>query len=513
MRHLDKLYRAAIIGALLVGMVAIAAPAATQSDECLRVAGVEAGGELLNLDPINQPNTQNSIMVGVVYNRLMDLNSDFVTSPELAESWESNEDATVWTFHLRDDVTFHSGKPFTAADVVYTFQRLIDPEAGSEAAATLAFLNSDGIVAVDDHTVEFRLDEPVVELPVLITTKNTWIVPEGATGDTLNLTPDGTGPYTPVDFDPAVEPYHFEKNANYWEGGLPIMPCVDFVAIQEATTMSAALLSGEIDVAQQVDFTIIPALQGNPDVNLIPTGPATSMVMGMWVDTEPFEDNRVRQALKMVVDRQQIVDTVLLGFGVVGDDNPIPPTSPFAWRSEVPARDVEGAMALLEEAGFGPDNPLTVDLYMSEYIPGATALGQLYAQQAADAGIVVNVIVGPASDHWDNVWLKFPFVGSGWLARPPGEALAIAYRSNAAYPETHWYRDDYDALLDSANTEPDPETRATLYQQAAQMLTEEGGAIIPAFQQIVAGVRVECEGYQPHVQLSRVDLRRVSCAR
>jgi peptide/nickel transport system substrate-binding protein len=510
---LNRLHRIGIVFVLLAGLVAVAAPAATQSEECLRVAGVEAGGELLNLDPINQPNTQNSIMVGVVYNRLMDLDSDFVPHPELAESWESNEDATVWTFHLRDDVTFHSGKPFTAADVVYTYQRLIDPESGSEAAATLAFLNPDGIVAVDDHTVEFRLDAPVVELPVLITTKNTWIVPEGADGDTLRLTPDGTGPYIPVDFDPAVEPYRFDQNPNYWEEGLPIMPCVEFVAIQEATTMSAALLSGEIDLAQQVDFSIIPALQGNPDVNLIPTGPATSMVLAMWVDTPPFDDVRVRQALKMVVDRQQIVDTVLLGFGVIGDDNPIPPTSPFAWRSEVPPRDVEGAMALLEEAGYGPDNPLQVDLYMSEYIPGATALGQLYAQQAAEAGIEVNVIVGPASDHWDNVWLKFPFVGSGWLARPPGEALAIAYRSNAQYPETHWFREDYDALLDAANTEPDPETRAGLYRQAAQMLTEEGGAIIPVFQQIVAGVRAECEGYQPHVQLSRVDVRRVSCER
>ena len=117
MVRIKKLHVILLALVVLASLVVMATPAASQSDECLRVAGVEAGGELLNLDPINQPNTQNSIMVGVVYNRLMDLDSDFVTSPELAESWESNEDATVWTFHLRDDVTFHSGKPFTAADV------------------------------------------------------------------------------------------------------------------------------------------------------------------------------------------------------------------------------------------------------------------------------------------------------------------------------------------------------------------------------------------------------------
>lgn len=501
-----------LIVALLVAVMPTSAKPAYQAD-CIRVAGVEKGGELLNLDPINQPNTQNSIMVGMVYNRLMDVDSNFQVRPELAESWTSNEDATEWTFTLRQGVKWHDGKDFTANDVVYTFKRLIDPANGSEAAATLAFLNPGGIEAVDDHTVKFSLDAPVVELPLLITTKNTWIVPDGATGDTLRLTPVGTGPFVAVDFDPASEPYRFEKNANYWEEGLPLSECFEFVAIQEAATMSAALLSGEIDIAQQVDFSIIPALQNVPNVELIATGPATSMVLAMWVDTPPFDDVRVRTAIKMGLDREEIINTVLLGYGVIGDDNPIPPTSPFAWRSEAQQQDVDGAKALLAEAGYTDDNPLKIDFYTSEYIPGATALGQVFKEQMAEIGVEVNLIIGPASDHWDNVWLKQPFVGSGWLARPPGEALAIAYRSNAQYPETHWYRDDYDQILDAANTEPDPEKRADLYRQAAQMLTEEGGAIIPAFQQIVAAVSANCEGYQPHVQLSRMDMRRVTCER
>ena len=502
-----------LIISLLVAVSPILADSAQQSAECVRVAGVEAGGELLNLDPINQPNSQNSILVGVVYNRLLDLTSDFEVLPELAVSWESNDDATEWTFNLQEGITWHDGSPLTANDVVYTYKRLIDPEAGSEAAATLAFLNADGITAEDDLTVKFTLDAPVVELPVLITTKNTWIVQDGATGDTLERTPIGTGPFTPVAFDPANEPYRFDRNPDYWEDGLPLAECVEFVAIQEAATMSAALLSGEIDIAQQLDFTIIPALQNNPDLELIPTGAATSVVLAMWVDTAPFDDNNVRQALKMVIDRQEMVDTALLGYGVVGDDNPIPPTSPFAWRSEAPAQDIDGARALLEEAGFNEDNPLQIDFYTAEYIPGATTVAQVFKEQAAEAGVDVNLIIGPASEHWDNVWLTQSFVGSGWLMRPPGEGLAIAYRSNSEFPETHWFRDDFDELLDGANTEPDPEARAALYQQAAQLLSEEGGAIIPVFQQIVAAVNAECTGYQPHVQLSRVDLRRVSCER
>jgi peptide/nickel transport system substrate-binding protein len=488
---------------------------AEEARECVKIAGVEASGEKLNLDPINQPSTENSIMVGAVYNRLMDLDDNFQVHPELAEAWESNPEGTEWTFHLRQGVKFHDGKEFTAADVAYTFKRLIDPASGSEAAATLAFLNPDGIIAADDYTVKFVLDKPVVELPVLITTKNTWIVPDRATGEQLRLKAVGTGPFMPVDFDPAAQPHLFVKNPSYWEAGLPKAECLEFFTIQEATTRNAALLSGEVDLVQSVDYATLPTLQGNPDIEIMPTGPGTSMVLAMWVDTAPFDDVRVRQALKKVIDRQAMLDTVLLGYGAIGDDNPVPPTHPCAWRSEVPARDVEGAKALLAEAGYGPAGtlrvPLKIDFYGGEYIPGATAMAQLFKEQAAEAGIEVNLIIGPAAEHWDNVWLKQSFVGSGWLARHPGEGLAIAYRSNAQYPETHWFRDDFDAILDAANTEPDAEKRCGLYKGASKMLAEEGGAIIPLFQSVVAAMRTECEGYQPRIRLDRVDLRNITC--
>jgi peptide/nickel transport system substrate-binding protein len=494
-------------------------PAATEApaagefdlDQCVKVANVEVSGEKLNLDPMNQPSTENSIMVEQVYNRLLDMDSNFVVHPELAESWESNADGTEWTFKLVQGVKWHDGTELTAKDVVYTFKRLIDPEIGSEAAASLAFLNSDGITAEDDYTVKFKLDKPVVELPVLITSKNTYIVQDGATPDTLNYNPIGTGPFIPVDFEPNAQPHVFVKNPNYWEAGLPASECVAFYAIQEPTTRNAALLSGEVDLVQLVDYATLPTLQNNPDVQLMNTEAATSYVLAAWVDTPPFDKLEVRQALKKVIDRQAMLDTVLLGYGIIGDDNPTPPTSPYAWRSEVPAQDIEGAKALLAQAGYGPDNPLKIDFYTAEYIPGATALAQVFKEQAAQAGIEVNLIIGPASEHWDNVWLKQSFVGSGWNMRHPGEGLTIAHRSNSAYPETHWLRDDYDAILDAANTEPDLEKRTELYKQAAQMLTEEGGSITPLFQQSIVAMRSNCTGYTPHVQLYKLDLRYIAC--
>jgi peptide/nickel transport system substrate-binding protein len=138
-------------------------------------------------------------------------------------------------------------------------------------------------------------------------------------------------------------------------------------------------------------------------------------------------------------------------------------------------------------------------------------VGQIFKENAAEAGVEVNLVIGPASEHWDNVWLKESFVGSGWNARHPGEGLAIAHRSNAQYPETHWYREDFDALLDAANTEPDLAKRTELYQQAEQLLTEEGGSIIPLFQRSVVATRADCEGYTPHIQLYKLDLRNFIC--
>ncbi len=515
MHRLRLLLPLCVVLVLLVGVASVSVGLAQDSGDCVRLAGVESSGEKLNLDPINQPSTENSIVVGLMYNRLMDLSSTFEVSPELAESWSSNTDGSEWTFKLRQGVTFHDGKPFTSADVVYTFKRLLDPANGSEAAATLAFLNPDGITAPDDYTVVFKTDKPVVELPVLITNKNTFIVPDGATTESIAAAPNGTGSFVPQNFNVSDQPHVFVKNASYWEAGLPKSDCVEFYAIQEATTLNASLLAGEIDIAQQVSYATLPTLQGNPDITLATAGPATQMTMAMWVDTPPFDDVRVRQALKMVIDRKAMLETVLLGYGYIGDDNPVPPQSPYAWRPEdqVPAQDIEGAKALLAEAGYGPDNPLKIDLYTAEYIPGAVAMAEVFKEQAALAGVEVNLVIGPAGEHWDNVWLKFPFVGSGWNARHPGEGLAIAHRSNAAYPETHYASEKFDSLLDAANTEPDPDARKALYQQAEQLLTEEGGSIIPLFQQIVSAVNSSCTGYEPRAQLYRVDLRNVSCSR
>jgi peptide/nickel transport system substrate-binding protein len=487
------------------------ASTAAAGGKCVKYAGVESSGNNNSMDPAQQPSSQNSLNVNASYDRLTTETDNWKVLPDLATSWKSNAKGNVWTFQLRKGVTFWNGRPFTSADVVYTFKRVIDPKTGSEGASQMSFLTKNGIQAAGPYTVKFTTAKPVAELPLLITNKNTFIVQNGASTSTLRTKGAGTGPFIPVNFKPLAQVQTFKRNPHYWRTGLPKAPCLQLYVIQEANSMMAALQTGQVDFSQQVAYSIVPALKSDAQVKLMATGPSTSMTMPMWTNTAPFDNNNVREALKMVIDRQQMVNTVLLGYGVVGDDNPVPPTSPDAWRHTVPGPDVPGAIKLLAAAGYNAAKPLKVDIYTADMIPGVNNMVQLYAQQAAKAGIQVNIITGPPSEYWNNVWLKQPFEVSAWSARPAGLALSIAYLQNAPYPESHWKVPAYDALIKKANTTVNPAARSLLYQQAGKMLTQQGGEIIPMFQRVVAAQRSNCSGYHPSIQFVQFDLTQLQC--
>jgi peptide/nickel transport system substrate-binding protein len=487
------------------------AAAAAQAATCVKYAGAESSGNKNSMDPAQQPSSQNSLNVNASYDRLTTVDDNWKVLPSLATSWKPTKGGRVWTFQLRKGVKFWTGKPFTSADVVYTFRRVLDPKTGSEGQSQMAFLKPSGIQAVGKYAVRFVTAKPVAELPVLITNKNTFIVQNGASTATLRTKGAGTGPFIPVNFKPVQQVHTFKRNPNYWRKGFPKAQCLQLYVIQEANSILAALRTGQVDFAQQVAYEVVPALKKDSRVKLTVTGASTSMVMPMWTDTAPFDKLAVRQALKKVVDRKQIVANALLGYGVVGDDNPVPPTSPDAWRHTVPGPDVAGAVKLLASAGYNESNPLKVDLYTADMIPGIVNMTQLFKQQAAKAGIQVNVIVGPGTEYWDNVWLKHPFEVSAWSARPAGLALSIAYLRNAPYPETHWKVPAFDNLIAKANTTVSPAARSALYKQAGKMLTVQGGAIIPAFQRVVAAQRANCSGYVPSIQFVQFDLAPLTC--
>ena len=492
---------AAAASVLFYGVTALAA-------ECPRVVGFDWGIPH-KIDPANADTQSDSLHIWGAYEPLIWIDPDYNFIPWLAESWEANEDGTVWTFHLRRGVKFHDGSDFDAADVVYTFERIIDPATGSPGAGQLSIFADGKIKAIDPYTVQFTADEPNAELPMLIHEEYSLMIPEGVTTEQLNSGSYGTGPFTIDNYSPDSPRTFLKRNPNYWREGFPKSDCIELRGIDDPITRAAAIASGEADVVIVVDPATFSTLEDNANVELLKTNAGTYFIMWMMVDTPPFDDVRLRQALKLVQDRQAIVDLALLGFGSCMNDNPIRPTSPNAYRSDCIPQDIDKAKSLLAEAGYA--DGISLDLYTgaTDLYPGLNAMVQVYKEMAAKAGININVVTAPSASYYDEISLKKPFGASYWFYRPPALIFPF-YLSSTTWPETHWYREDFDALVNKAFATVDADARLELYKEAQQVLTEEGGLITPAFSSVVAAVRKGCH-YEPQVDLNRFDFATIEC--
>jgi peptide/nickel transport system substrate-binding protein len=477
--------------------------------ECVKVVGTEPGLPNITMDPAFVNTSDDSYQLNAVYNRLVSLDTNFQPIPELARSWSVSADGLTWTFNLVSGVTFHNGKPMTARDVVFSFRRLLDPAIGSPAASVLSFLDPAGINAVDDLTVTFKTPTVVSDLPTALATKYGMIVPEKSTKEELKLHENGTGPFVQDVYSPTETRRVFQRNKAYWRKGLPKAECLELSVITEDVTRLAAIKSGAVDLIMQAGPANAALLAGDNTLKTVKSAPGTYMAMSMWIDTPPFNDVRVRQALKKVINRQQLVDTLLLGNGVAGNDNPVPPSSPDAYTHEIEPQDIPGAKRLLAEAGYAKG--LTVELNTGEGSSGMVALAQAYQQMAALAGVTVNIVNNPADSYWDVTWMKKPFFGSNWSGRPAAEALSYTFRSNAKYNEARWKNQEFDNLLDRARGEVDPSKRQKLYGNAQKILSDDGGVIIPYFSSDVAVMRVDCDGYVPHPQVPIINYENFVC--
>jgi peptide/nickel transport system substrate-binding protein len=493
--------------ALLVGSACFI-PAGNAA-KCPILIGPDWSGETLSPDPARLLSISDVYHARMIYEPFVAADSAMQPIPWLAEKWESNDNATVWTFHIRQGVKFHDGSPLTAEDVVYTFRRLLDPATASPAASELGAIKPEAFQAVDAATVKVTLDSPIAELPSILATKHGMVVKAGASSDDIRFRPNGTGPFTLKELKLGELKTEFTKNASYWRSGLPKSDCLVVTAITEPISRVAALQSGEADIVLVVDPATIAALQADSSITLTKAPGGTAVTMGMFMDVAPFDNPKVREAMKLVIDRQQMVDTALQGFGIPGNDNPILPISPDAYRTDTKQRDVAKAKQLLTEAGH-PDG-ISVDLHAADLMPGTMAMVQAYQQMASEAGIKVNIINEPAGEYWDNIWLKQAFAVSNWGMRTTPAALSVAYRKSTPWNETHFYNDKYDALLDQAATTLDPDARRKLYQEAQRMISEEGGVLIPMFANIVAATRKGCAGYTPASDHNRPDFTEIAC--
>jgi len=291
---------------LLAGTAVLASaprPFAATATKTLRLATGETDGVKGTLDPAFGNNDNDAARASLVFERLVIPDASFSPQPQLAVSWKPDETGQVWTFALRTGVAFQDGTPFTANDVVYTYRRLLDPKLGSPAAAALSQVDPDGIRAVDDHTVEFKLRSPAVEFPLLIANRFTYIVKAGQTSEQLRAAGIGTGPFRVEHFVPGEEPSVYVRNEHYWQPGRPHVDRVELRGIAEESSRVAALLANQVDIVLELPLRSLQRLEGNKDVTIQSARTSDWYGLAAFSDVPPFDDVRVRQALKLVVNR------------------------------------------------------------------------------------------------------------------------------------------------------------------------------------------------------------------
>ena len=480
------------------------------------------GADKINVDPISEGRFWQ--VTEKTMSRLVRPGPSGKPEPDLATEWSANETATEWIFKLREGVKFHDGSDFDAADVVYTLERVKDPELDSAAASVIAMV--DTIKAVDPLTVKMTLSAPHADLPLLLMDYRIRMIPEGSANKhhktlrseidkwrseglidagladrlrkryvTIETTGIGTGPFIQVTLDPAGTTV-LKATPDYWEAP-PGVKTVEIIGIADTQARVQAFLIVQIDMLGYGDLSgqQVPLFKNNPKfkVHSAPTGDWQGIVFR--TDTKPYTDARVRKALRIATDRQAIIDLVLgPGGGVVTCDHPVWTGDQYRAAFDCPPQ-IDEAKRLLAEAGY-PDG-IEIDVVTSDLRSLWVDMVQVYQQQVAQAGIKVNLVKAPADGYWSDVWMKEPAGTTSWGQRPADQILNEAFRGGASWNETYWNRPDFDQKLDRARQELDLEKRTALFHDLQRILYEEGGSFIPFHLQQVVVTSARVSGLEP----------------
>jgi len=473
----------AVAGAFSMGLPsgAFAAEATPKPGGVLRL-GLAGGSTTDSKDPGSWADTFTFVGFSAVYNTLTEIAVDGTAIPELAESWTSTPDARVWTFKLRQGVTFHNGKSLTADDVVASIQHHLGEKSTSAAKTVLGDVAK--VSANGSDSVVFELHSGNADFSYVVADYHLAILPskDGVADWQAGA---GTGGYRLKDFEPGVR-MTLERNPDYWKAGRAHFASAELIAIADGAARVNALVTGQVDVINKVDLKTVALLKRNPT-------PASEKTKGRQDTTFPtlttsqgFQNTDGRLALKHAINRETLLASVLYGYGLVGNDHPIQPGSRFINTAlEQRTYDPDKSRFHLKKAGL---DSLKVRLQASDAAyTGAVDASVLFKEQARAAGIDIDVVREPADGFFSNVWMKQPFTTSFWYSSLTADRMfSIGYAKGAAWNETHWDNPRFNQLLNAARGEMNEPLRREMYNEMQALCRDDGGAIVPLFASSVA---------------------------
>lgn len=447
--------------------------------------GLHDGNTSDNHDPGTYVTRQMIYLAHTHRSYLTMIMGDGSLGPDLATSWSASADASQWTFELTQNASFHSGKPVTADDVIASMNHHRGDASTSAAKALLADVTD--ISKDGDHTVILTLSRGNADFPWLMTDYHLAICPANDDG-TLNWqSGDGSGPYKIETGEFGVQ-WSLSRHEG-WHGEGAYFDSVDILVLNDPNARQTALVTGDVHSVSLIELKTMALLQRDRNINVINVPSAGAITMPMHANTAPFDNPDVRNAMKLAMNREECIEKIAFGAATIGNDFHHSPAQPY-WPDDIPQRqyDPDEARSLLKKAGA---EGLTVNLSTADSLfSGAVDMAVLYAEQAKAAGITVNVVREPNDGYYSEVWLKKPFQMVSWGARPtPDVMYTLAYKDDAAWNESYWVNERFNELLLQAKSELNDTLRAEMYREMGMIARDDGGTIIPFFNNFVYAAR------------------------
>ncbi|MDG4900873.1 MULTISPECIES: ABC transporter substrate-binding protein [unclassified Mesorhizobium] len=461
----------------------------------LRV-GLGAAGAKSSLNPFISTGDMDFAVAQSIFDRLTDFDKDGNLYNKLADDFTHNAEGNVWKIKLKKGVVWHDGAPFTAKDVVYTIQYILNSDNKADAYPNLApLMEPKGVRALDPNTVEVELKQPYALLPQVLGSKVMFLMKDGTTDFDK---PIGTGPFKFVSWSRGQR-VTLARSDNYRTPDQPYLDGVEFIAINDPTARMNALVANQVDAVAQLDGSLARLIEANPALTLLRSKSGATTDQFMMTNLKPFTDVRVRQAFRLMIDRQQLLDNALSGYGRIGNDLHCITDPDYA--SELPQRayDPDQAKSLLKQAGF--DNSQAITLYTSDAAPGMQASATLIANQAKKIGVNIELLVVPPDSYYSGPNFKKTQMGSSdWGQHTLESQFGQGYARGAYWNEPDWTSDEFDKWVSKARTTFDGPKRREYYVEAQKVLWNEGAYIIWGFRDLLDAASAKVKNIVPSTQ-------------
>lgn len=448
------------------------------------VAGLNDANTVDSLDPATFNATTMIVISRSFRDSLVEVGQDNSAAPGLAESWEANDDATVWRFNLRKGVEFSNGKSLSTDDVIDSIN--VHRGEDSKSGAKGVFSGISDVKADGKDTVVVTVSSPNADFPFLMTDYHMNVVPSAGEGKADVTSDIGTGLYVLDSFEPGVRTT-LKKNPNAWQQSdtMGNVDSAEIIAILDDTARQNALLSGGADVINRPALKTIHMLKRSPSVSIQAAKSNLAFTHPMRMDTAPFDNQDFRSALKHALPRQEFVDKILLGYGTIGNDQPLGPGFNNYDPSIVTEYDLDKAKSLLKKAGM---EGISFNMHTADTAyGGAVDAAALFKEEFAKIGLNMEIIREPKDGYWTDVWNKKPFCSCYWGPRPVEDMiLSIAYLSDAPWNDSVIQIPRVDELVIAARGELDSAKRKEMYSEVQRLISTQGGTLIPAFGQDVS---------------------------